>query len=339
MKYLKEIVGHKQSVKILLRSLSSGRVAHAILLAGPEGVGKETAALSFARALLCSSPADGDACGLCRECRQVSSGNHPDFYIVEPAGSSIKIEQIRDIQRKVPYLAYQGGRKIFLIRQAEAMTAEAANCMLKTLEEPPRDTVFILVSDRPQALLPTILSRCQQIYFKSMTVKELIQGLVALEGVAEEEARLYASLAGGSMGRALSYASGALLADRDGANALAQALRDCSLPEAMNMAEKASESKVKALFTLDTLACWYRDLLVYREAGDTGCLFNSDQVGLIKTEAGRYKTTIILEIIEEIELTKRKIEINANTRMALEALFLRLNARSADDQSNNGKMI
>jgi DNA polymerase-3 subunit delta' len=339
MKYLKEIVGHKQSVKILLRSLASGRVAHAILLAGPEGVGKETAALSFARALLCSSPADGDACGVCRECRQVSSGNHPDFYIVEPAGSSIKIEQIRDIQRKVPYLSYQGGRKIFLIRQAEAMTAEAANCMLKTLEEPPRDTVFILVSDRPQALLPTILSRCQQIYFKSMTVKELVQGLVSLEGVAEKEALLYASLAGGSMGRALSYASGALLADRDGANALAQALRDCSLPEAMDRAEKASESKVKALFTLDTLACWYRDLLVYREAGDTGFLFNSDQAGLIKTEAGRYKTTGILEIIEEIELTKRKIEVNANTRMALEALFLGLNARSAGDQRNNGKKI
>jgi DNA polymerase-3 subunit delta' len=172
-----------------------------------------------------------------------------------------------------------------------------------------------------------------------MTVKELIQGLVSLAGVAENEAHLYASLAGGSMGRALSYASGALLADRDEANDLAQALRDCSLPEAMNMAEKASESKVKALFTLDTLACWYRDLLVYREAGDTGCLLNSDQAGLIKTEAGRYKTTRILEIIEEIEHTKRKIEINANTRMALEALFLRLNTRSAADQSNNGKMI
>lgn len=329
MKYLKEIVGHKQSVKVLMRSLSSGRVAHAILLAGPGGVGKKTAALSFARALLCSSPAGGDACGVCRECRQVSSGNHPDFYIVQPAGASIKIDQIRDIQRKVPYLSYQGGRKIFLIRQAETMTAEAANCMLKTLEEPPGDTVFILVSDRPQALLPTILSRCQQIYFKSMTVNELIQGLVSLEGVAEEEARLYASLAGGSMGRALSYASGELLADRDEVNALAQKLRACSLTEAMNMAEKASESKVKALFTLDTLACWYRDLLVCREAGDTGSLYNSDQAGVIKTEAGRYETTRILEIIEEIEHTKRKIEVNANTRMALEALFLRLNARSA----------
>jgi DNA polymerase-3 subunit delta' len=339
MKYLKEIVGHKQSIKVLLRSLSSGRVAHAFLLAGPEGVGKETAAMSFARALLCSSPAGGDACGLCRECRQVSSGNHPDFYIVEPAGSSIKIEQIRDIQRKVPYLSYQGGRKIFLIRQAEAMTAEAANCLLKTLEEPPADTVFMLISDRPQALLPTILSRCQQIYFKSMTVTEIIQGLVRLKGLADEEARLYASLAGGSMGKALSYASGSLLADRDAANALAQSIGVCSLPEAMDMAEKSSESKAKALFTLDTMARWYRDLMVCRETGDAGCLFNSDRTDVIKTESGRYETTRILEIIGEIELTKRKIEVNANTRMALEALFLRLSAGSANKQVNQGKML
>lgn len=324
MKFLREIMGHKQPVKILMKAVSSGRVAHAYLFAGPGGVGKETTALSFARALLCSRPAGGDACGLCRECRQVSGGNHPDFYIVEPAGASIKIEQVREIQRKAPYRSYQGGRKIFLIRQAESMTAEAANCILKTLEEPPKDTVFILVSARPQVLLPTILSRCQIIYFKVMTVPELIQGLVSIKGVPGEEARLYASLAGGSMGRAISYATGSLLADRDAVNALAGALRKSGPLEAMEMAEKASESKPKAQFTLDTLACWFRDLMVCREAGDEGSLYNTDLADNLRMEAGRYDTARILEIIEEIESTKRKIEVNANTRLALETLFLRL---------------
>lgn len=333
MKLLQEILGHKQAVKILMKAVANGRVAHAYLFAGPGGVGKETTAMSFARALLCSSPAGGDACGLCRECRQVSGGNHPDFTIIDPAGASIKIEQIREVQRRAPYRPYQGGRKVFLIRQAEAMTAEAANCILKTLEEPPGDTVFILVSARPQVLLPTILSRCQQVYFKSLTVPEIIQGLDTLKGVSGNEASLYAALAGGSLGIALSYAAGSLLEERAGANTLAEALRLCGPLEAMEMAEKAAESKQKALFTLDTLSCWYRDLMVYRETGDTACLFNSDRADFIITEAGWYYTSCVLEIIEEIEATKRKIEFNANTRMALEALFLRLSGGSAASQT------
>jgi DNA polymerase-3 subunit delta' len=329
MKLLQEIAGHKQLVKILIKAVSSGRVAHAYLFAGPEGVGKETTATAFARALLCSGPAGGDACGVCRQCRQVSGGNHPDFYLVEPAGSSIKIEQVREIQRRAPYRPYQGGRKVFLIRRAEAMTAEAANCILKTLEEPPGDTVFILVSARPQVLLPTILSRCQAVYFKAMAMPDLIRGLFDLKGVSEEEARLYASLSGGSMGRALSYASGSLLADRDAANALAGALWNCGPLDAVEMAGKASESKPLAIFTLDTLVCWYRDLMIWREAGEAGSLINTDRMDTIKMEAGRYDTARILAIIEEIESTKRKIEVNVNTRLALEALFLRISGGSA----------
>lgn len=324
MKLLQEIVGHRQSVKILKKAVSSGRVAHAYLFAGPEGVGKETTAMSFARALLCSLSEDGDACGVCRECRLFSSGAHPDFCLVEPAGSSIKIEQVREIQRRVPYCSYQGGRKVFLIRQAELMTAEAANCILKTLEEPPLDTVFILLSARPQILLPTILSRCQAIYFKAMSMPDLIRGLVNLKGMPEEEARLYAALSGGSMGRALSYASGSLMADRDGVNALSGLLWHGGPLDAVEMADKVSESKQKAFFTLDTLACWYRDLMLWRETGETGSLFNTDRVDMIKMEAARYDTDRVLAIIEEIAATKRKIEVNANTRLALETLFLRL---------------
>lgn len=324
MKFLKEIVGHKQAVRMLNKAVSSGRVAHAYLFAGPAGVGKETTAISFARALLCSYPVEGDACGSCRDCRQLCSGNHPDFYLVEPSGLSIRIEQVREIQRRIPYRSYQGGRKICLIRQAEAMTAEAANCILKTLEEPPEGTVFILLSARSQVLLPTILSRCQTIYFRALPVPDLIWGLVNLEGVPEGSARLYAALSDGSMGRALSYVSSSLMTDRDEVNALAGVLRQGGPLEAIERAERACESKQKAVFTLDTLACWYRDLMIWREVGTAGSLFNTDQVNIIKMEAAQYDTSCILTIIEEIEATKRKIEVNANIKLALETLFLRL---------------
>lgn len=324
MRFLREIVGHKQIVTTLQNAVSYGRVAHAYLFIGPEGVGKETTALAFARALLCSRPAGGDACGVCRECRQVESGNHPDLEIVKQAGTSIKIEQVRGIQRKTPYRSYQGGRKLFLIPQAEAMTMEAANSLLKTLEEPPEDTVFILLSARPQVLLPTILSRCQQCFFKAIPGPELVHGLIVLHGLAEEDARLPVALSGGSMGKALEYASGSFAEGRNTALGLAEALVKAGPLEALEMAERMSESKERAYAVLEMLTCWYRDLLVFRETEAAGLLFNPDRAAVVEREAGCFETGRLVEILENIEAAKNNIEANANTRLALEALFLRL---------------
>lgn len=329
MLLMRQIVGHKQIVRTLLNAISYGRVAHAYLFTGPKGVGKETTALAFARALLCSRPAGGDACGKCRECRQVEHQNHPDLYFVQPTGTSIKIEQIRGIQRRALYRPYQGGRKLFLIREAEVMTLEAANCLLKTLEEPPGDTVFMLLSARPQALLPTILSRCQQYSFKGIPGPELISGLVTLHGLAAEDVRLPAALSGGSMGKALAYATGSFQEERNAAFALAEALGKSGPLEALEMAEKVSDSKERAQSMLEVLTCWYRDLLVCRETGEVGILFNPDRADVVEREAGCFETGRLVEIIEDIEATKNKIEANANTRLALEALFLRLAGRSA----------
>ncbi len=324
MLLLKRAAGHKQVLRMLRNAITQGRVAHAYLFTGPSGVGKETIALSFARALLCSSPADGDACGVCRACRQVRSCNHPDFYTEGPDGASIKIEQIRDIQRRVPYRSYQGGRKLFLIRQAETMTDQAANCLLKTLEEPPPDTVFILITARPQLLPPTIISRCQQVLFKNIPLPELIEGLVRLHGMLEEDALLPAALSGGSMGKALAYTSGSYLERRRAVYNLLRALGEAGPCESLEMAEKAAESRESACFTLEVLSCWYRDLLVYRETGEAGLLFNHDHTALIKSESERFETTTLLEIIESIESAKGKAETNINTRLILEVLFLKL---------------
>ncbi len=324
MRLLKEITGHKQIVRSLLNTVLWGRVAHAYLFAGPAGVGKETTALAFARALLCACPVDGDACGMCRECRQVEGRNHPDLYFVQPSGSSIKIDQIRGVLRVAPYRPYQGGRKIFIVRQSDLMTRDAANCLLKTLEEPPASTVFILLSGRPQNLLSTILSRCQQVFFKSLPVSDLIQGLIDWHGLGEEDARHAAVLSGGSMGRALVCASGSQQEERREAHNLAGQLKECGPCEALEMAGKTSGNKVKALSVLDMLTCWYRDLLVYRETGEAELLFNLDCVDIVGREAGCYDTARLVEIIKEIGATKHKLEANANTRLAFEALFLHL---------------
>ncbi|OPY58656.1 MAG: DNA polymerase III subunit tau [Pelotomaculum sp. PtaU1.Bin035] len=324
MLFMREIAGHGQIVRTLLNAVLNERVAHAYLFAGPEGVGKATTALAFARALLCARPAAGDACGECRECRQVEHANHPDFNYVRPGGSSIKIEQVREIQRKVTFCSYQGGRKVYLIEQAETMTAEAVNCLLKTLEEPPGGTVFIMLSAFPQALPPTILSRCQQYIFKPIPGHELTSSLIKLRGLAREEARLLAAFSGGSMGKALAYATGSFQKERAAASGLAAALREAGVLEALEMAEKLSKARENILNLLEMLICWYRDILIWRETGEERLLFSPDQVATVKREAGHYETGRLVEAIETIEEIKNKIYGNANTRLALEALFLRL---------------
>lgn len=296
MGFLGEIAGCEQITGTLLYSIQHDRVSHAYLLAGPEGSGKEALARALAIALLCSAPVKGDACGCCRSCRQVENHNHPDLHFLQPSGSSIKIEQIRSVLRRASFRSYQGGRQVFLIKQAEFMTVEAANCLLKTLEEPARDTVFILLASRPQALLPTVLSRCQQHY---LTLAG--RGRHEAVGGAREQEGLEADI----LIRDISNMAGPVMA--------------------LEMAGQLSESREKAGAALNILANWYRDLLVWRESGDKSLLYSPEERSeLIINKAGSFETGPLLEIIEQIDITKSKILANANVKLALEALFLRL---------------
>ncbi|OPX85156.1 MAG: DNA polymerase III subunit tau [Pelotomaculum sp. PtaB.Bin104] len=328
MLILREIIGHSQIVKILLSAVANDRVAHAYLFTGPEGVGKATCAMAFTRALLCTSPSAGDACGECRVCRQVEHFNHPDFHRLNPSGASIKIEQIRGIQRQVMFRAYQGGRKVFLIEQAETMTAEAANCLLKTLEEPPADTIFVLLSDRPQALLPTILSRCQHLFFKHIPSRELAAHLSRLYGLQPEEAHQLAALSGGSMAKAIACAGGTFQEERAEAVRLLAALEQAGVTEALELAGEIVTSRKNIVNLLERLTSWYRDLLIWKETGEVALLYNPDLVNKVKVEAGVFEPGRLVEIIEDIEQCNNKIRVNANMRLALEALFLRMSGRN-----------
>jgi DNA polymerase-3 subunit delta' len=324
VRLLREIAGHRQIIQTLINSVLHDHVVHAYLFAGPAGVGKTTTALAFARALLCAHPVAGDACGNCRSCRQVAGGNHPDLFLLKPAGASIKIEQVRGMLRRVTYRSYQGGRKVFIISPADTMTAEAANCLLKTLEEPPGDTVFILLTSQPQALLPTVLSRCQQYSFKGIPLPELSEGLVRLHGLDKSEAGLYAVRAGGSMGKALAYATGTLKEEQDLVLDLAVELPGAGVVEALNKAGRLAEDRDKVSGVLAFLKCWYRDLLVFAATGEPELLYNQEHLAAVTREAGRIPSPRLLKIVAAIEAAEKKIEAYANTRLALEVLFLQI---------------
>jgi DNA polymerase-3 subunit delta' len=320
---LRDIIGHNEIIKTLKGALDSGRVSHAYLFSGPRGVGKLTAALAFARGLICGRPAEGDGCGECEGCRKVGQGTHPDVMVIRPEGSTVKIAQVRDLSAGIRLGPAAGRWTVRIVDEADTMTAEAANSLLKTLEEPLPGVVIILVTTRPQAVLPTVVSRCQHMYFQPLLKHELVQGMIKVTGEPEDKVLLAASMSGGSLGKALDLLSGGLSV-RDRALDLIGRLAAAGVEDALALAVEVSAGKEEVAPLLDMIILWFRDILLYNETGKTGYLINADRHQEITILAGCHTTGRLLDLITEVDLAKGRLAAGANVQLALEALFLRL---------------
>lgn len=212
-----EILGQDAAWASLTSTWKSGRLAHAFLFHGPRGVGKASLARRFAGALLCARSRKLSACGTCDACRAFAAGEHPDFdEIAPPSGArNISIDAMRDMSRRAGLSPSMNGRRVFLIDDAHAMTEEAANSLLKTLEEPPDPVVMLLVTFKPQALLPTVLSRTRQLTFRSLPAPVCVDVLRKDHGLERDEATDLTALSQGSPGRALEMRSNAAYLRRD----------------------------------------------------------------------------------------------------------------------------
>ncbi|MFZ5634206.1 MAG: DNA polymerase III subunit delta' [Bacillota bacterium] len=325
---LRDIIGHDEIIKTLKGALSSGRVAHAYLFSGPPGVGKLTAALAFAGVLMCERPADGDGCGECSGCTRVARGIHPDVRVIRPEGATVKISQVRELAAGIQFGPATGRWTVRIVDGADTMTAEAANSLLKTLEEPLPGVVMVLVTSRPRAILPTIISRCQHMYFQPLLKNQLVQGMIRIAG-ASENVELAAALAGGSLGKALELLAGGL-AMRDRACDLIRRLAGAGIEDTLALAGEVSAGKEEVIPLLELMVLWFRDILLYNETGNGTHLINSDRKKEIEDLAGHYTTGRLLEIITEIELAKGSLAASANVQLALEALFLQLAGKSHD---------
>jgi len=330
VKLFSEIYGQNNAIDLLRRSLARRMVSHAYLFCGPSGVGKKTCAEAFARALLCSQATEDDACGECRSCRQAEAGNHPDFFKVEPDGGSIKIDQAREVQRRITLAPFQGGRQVCLIDRAESMTDEAANCFLKILEEPPAGVVFILVCIQPYALPATVLSRCQQVSFQLLPVSQVALILAGSPGIKPEEADLTALLSGGSVGQAFDLlGSGSLAERRKRLAEIISAIDSVGPGEACRLADSLSGSREETLSWIEGLMLWYRDLLIWKESENEKLIINRDFLPAIREQASRRKLPLLIDRLEKIEGARNKLSRNANPRLVLDVLFLNL-CRPAD---------
>ncbi|MCC6444019.1 MAG: DNA polymerase III subunit delta' [Armatimonadetes bacterium] len=347
---LSEILGQDRAVRILQNALRRGQVGHAYLFIGPEGVGKRLTAEAFARALNCTGSGKNltEACGVCPSCRKMDSGNHTDFKVIEPEGLYTKIDQTRALKHDLQYAPLQHRWKIYLFSEAETMNAEAANNLLKALEEPPAHTVFLLLSANPAAVLPTIRSRCQPIRFGFLPLPLVRQTLAEQFGLNEEETRFLASYSSGRLGQAMALAripdvfarreevlrlleslsslpAGAALRLSEDLRSLAREAKDKESEEGDKGEDKEKFSRRATSELLDIMAAWFRDLLILKAQANTdGLLTNSDYAPALRQSAGCFTEESLHEAIETIFATRRHIERNANLSLALDIMMIKL---------------
>ncbi len=294
------VVGHHRVLALLARAIARDTLPPALLLGGPRGVGKRRTAHAIAETLNCleartAGDVEIDACGVCPSCRRIARGVHPDVIILEPGDTgTIKIEEIRDVIDRANYRPFEGRRRAVIVDDADTMMPGAQNALLKTLEEPRPGSVFVLVSSMPDALLPTVQSRCPRLRFGRLPVSDVAGVLMRDHEYGEAEARAAAADADGSVGRALASRTVDLVGARDSARLLLEHVAQGSDPvrrlgEAKNLTAKSRTGKKSTpaaereqlAVCLRVLASLLRDLGLLASGADAASLSNADlQPGL-----------------------------------------------------------
>ncbi len=333
-----EITGQDRALGALRTALSRGTLHHAYLFGGPEGVGKATAARLLAQGANCAATPGGDPCGACGPCRKIARGVHPDVIVLEPervmakAGrweprggrapsADIVVDQVRDlVDHRLAMKRLEGRRRFVLLDPADAMNHQAQNALLKTLEEPPDDTTLVLVSASPDALLPTIRSRCARVAFAALPEATLVEALVA-RGTAPDEARRAAALAGGSLRRALD-ADAEALADREEAVAAAAGLDPDDASTWIAFAREQGEDREGARATCELLVLWLRDVLALQVAGEGAQLALADLAVHARAAAALLTPEVVLDRIAHARAAAAALDRNAAAALALERMLI-----------------
>lgn len=312
------ILGQDSAVAVLGRSLAANRVAHAYLFTGIEGCGKRTTALALIEAIFCGR---AEGCGSCPSCRKLASNHHPDLHLVEPDGAFIKIDQIRELQRQLALRPYEAPRKGCIIEAADRLHPAASNALLKTLEEPPGSAVLILLSANPAAVLPTIVSRCQQLHFSSLP-QETVERLVMTGGVEPEAAHVAASLSEGSVAKALEIVSGAALEERTHFIEAVCSLSGNDAGRIFAFSEAFDKQKEKAAGMLEMLQSFLRDVLL--RLGGSPEIVNRDLATLVEQIAAHNSLDEVMGKIGTVSTVQQALQRNVNPRLAMETLVMRL---------------
>jgi len=311
-------------VTILKKVLDRGRVPAAYLFTGPPGCGRMMAALATACSLNCQTAAI--ACGTCPSCLLYAAGNHPDLYVIRvPEGKrQILIEQVREEILGRAYLKPMSGKtSTFIVDDAHLMNQSASNAFLKTLEEPPQTSHFILIAPDRDSVLPTISSRCQTLAFSPLP-RQVLEDILVEKGIGKEEASLLAAMAKGSVGKALAYHSGGALQDLGDEVRLLSSLHEVGEGKVLDLAQRWGRNRQDALGVLEIMAQWYRDMMIMAEGAPEEQIVHVAHLQELRKGAARVGGPPLARILESVEDAREAIESNTNVQLTLDTLLLRV---------------
>lgn len=320
----KDIIGHANVIGFLQKSIEMKKVSHAYIVNGPTGAGKLRIARAFAATLQCEQGGT-DVCGECHACKQALSENHPDIirFVREKQGT-IGVNEIREqINNDVAVKPYSGKYKVYIVEDAELMTAQAQNALLKTIEEPPEYAIFLLLTANKDALLQTILSRCVVLNLRPVNTRLIREFLLQNFEMSEYDANVCSAFAQGNVGKAEKLASsGRFKQIKDEAMELLKDISNKEIYEIIDSVRQLAEFKVDIEDYLDILSIWYRDILLFKATQNADGIVFQDEINHIKSMASRSSYSGIEEIIQALEKAKARLRANVSFDLTMELLLL-----------------
>lgn len=324
-----QVVGHENIIQHLQNAINSNKVSHAYIFHGEEGMGKKLLATLFAKTLQCE---EGGilSCNRCKSCMQSESGNHPDIKWVTHEKVSIGVDDIRlQVNSDIQVKPYNSPYKIYIIDDADKLTEQAQNALLKTIEEPPEYAVIMLLVSNISAILPTILSRCVQLNLKPVDKAKIKEFLMLQHHIPDYMAQVAASFSGGNIGKAIKYAS-----SEDFEKMKSEVLHILKYIDDMELYEVVSGLKILTANKnniedyIDLMILWYRDVLMFKATRDPNLLLYKEELSFIKNQANIRSYEGVDKIISAMEKAKIRLKANVNFDIAIELMLLTIKENS-----------
>lgn len=324
MANFKDIIGQEQVKEHFQTAIRTGNISHAYILNGETGSGRHMLADAFTKSLLCENKSHTDACDSCKSCLQAESRNHPDICYITHEKASISVDDIRgQLNNSIQIKPYSSKYKVYIISDANKMTEQAQNALLKTIEEPPAYAVILLLTDNLNALLPTIQSRCVILNTKPLHKEDIAAYLTKHLSMEPEQAKIAAGFCQGNMGKAIRFANSEDFQEmKNDTLRLLKNIDNMELSEITEIIHLFAQKKGMINDYLDLMLLWYRDVLMFKVTKDANLLLYQEEYHDISRQASTRTYEDIENILQAIDKAKVRLDANVNFDIAIELMVL-----------------
>ena len=329
----KDIIGQQRAIEALKRVINQENIPHAFLFSGLPGIGKKTVALNFAKAINCLKRVENDCCEKCSACIKANTSNHPDLLVIETTEQFIGIDVIRSVEEELNFPPLEGQKRIIIIDDAQKMTEEASNALLKTLEEPPPGNMIILISPEPGMLLPTVVSRVCHLRFQPLTDDVVADILLSKQFLDKDSAKVVARVSSGSVDKALSYLESQFIERRQLLKKRILEVVSCDINRLFEVAKEWSSETEFLLGDIELLKMWWRDLIVYNLSNSDELVIDVETTEELGKILGRSSYSGLMNSYRLLDTIYRDIIKRINRQMAIERLVLGLREKINEKDS------